>query len=243
MKRDWVALAVCCSVISACGQVSTGKDDKSANNSLAQNPVLVLATGWDEIEMLAAYAKTTIDSSGHFVTSYNKCYHDGSGALTAQDWNNVADAVNASIKSQSPTPPTPDTTSTSDSQVCVPFPTDGSPTVDSYAKVKLNNGQVVTLLENRGVGICSSVIKDQAIANKLVSSLSRVITVAATEDCSGALRAGDRRTLLNGTPDPQASSSPSPTVGKEKPKGKRVNPENKQKQENPEPKKPTPPIY
>lgn len=140
---------------------------------------LVHADGWVEVAMHANYAKTQVDTAGHFETSHNGCRKEAWGALDLKTWNALAAATNKAIRKPA---------LRQEEQYCLGRP-EFWPYMDGNVELVMEDGSKRPLFENRGGEICS-LIADASVATTLLDSLHRVVWAADSEDCPTARRNG-----------------------------------------------------
>lgn len=182
MLRRFALTALIVSLISihvGCGDSGSSSENDSGSpragdganpNGDAAREELVYAKDWQDIYMSANSAKTTIDTSGHFVTTRNACGLDGWGSLEVKDWNEFANIVNAAVAAPV------------GSQQCFAA-TEAWPSMDGFAEVRLEFGQKRNLLETMNGQICTT-ITDTAAAQKLYAALNKMILVADCAQCT-----------------------------------------------------------
>lgn len=173
-------------VLSALSIIATGcvsKSDSQVNASdqpvpaaSPSAPVANYAVGWNQVLIMANYAKTTVDRIGHWATTRNACGKDADGAIELQFWNQLADSVNKAIAAE----PLAEAR-------CTPLPADTK--MDGSAEVGLEQHGIRTLLDVRGDEICTT-IKDEQVASKLIEVISKIVEMADKEDCPNGWGSG-----------------------------------------------------
>jgi hypothetical protein len=131
---------------------------------------VVYAEGWSEALIQANYAKTVIDTTGHFSTTRNACGKDAFGVLSVEDWNLFAKSLNEISKE-----------GLSSNEYCVPAPEDVSRFMDGEVELKLDQGKK-TLYQYKSYEICSN-IQNHQVSDQLLQVINKIIAHADQEDC------------------------------------------------------------
>ncbi|OFZ53793.1 MAG: hypothetical protein A2428_02655 [Bdellovibrionales bacterium RIFOXYC1_FULL_54_43] len=166
-------------ILPACDSapLETGSEAPTATDlDTGEEPATVpmaFANGWTEITMIANYAKTVMDSVGHFTTSRNACGKEDAGAIDLGLWNSLAAASNQAVVVE---------LLPSSGEYCLPHPEGLVKRMDGTAEVTLANGSKRTLFETRGYEACTT-ISDRQVATELLNSLNKMVSVADLEGC------------------------------------------------------------
>ncbi|OFZ19691.1 MAG: hypothetical protein A2X94_16685 [Bdellovibrionales bacterium GWB1_55_8] len=175
-------------LVSACGPSNDGSG-QSAGASAPEPEVppstetrARYAEGWQEIEMIANFAKTKVGVAGHFVTGRNACGKEAYGALELAKWNALVESTNLAIKDE----PLAE-------EYCIKLP-EGVPgeryrVMDGIAEIKLDNGSKRTLFDTKGNETCTKIPNREA-ANQLITLLHAVVVAADIEDCPNGWGSG-----------------------------------------------------
>lgn len=147
--------------------------------------------GWREvvihgIDVQGYKAKVTVSVMAHYLTTRNACNREAYGALSLEDWNQFADAINS--VTQGPPP---------GKKRCISVPSPMVDTIDETMDIvlsdegakRLNKPKSIRLFEFDAEewGICTT-IPDPALSDRLLALAKRVMLVAHTEDCAYAAR-------------------------------------------------------
>jgi hypothetical protein len=188
MNRNWgglwfitltsIMVYSCSSNTSSVPASSSGSQQTPA----AANAI-TYADGWSEVSLQANYAKTFIDSTGHYMTDRNACGQAANGAIDLAIWNKLVVAINSAIKAPLAAPPTGSGSAPSSSPQNCPVEGDNSK-MDGTMSVTLESGKQMTIFENLGPGeVCTS-IADHQIAQNLYDAINVIVVLADQTDCA-----------------------------------------------------------
>lgn len=160
--------------LSACsdatyGPLTSQQPDPSAGANAPTDATL--ANGWTEVRMIANFADTRVNITGHFNTTRNACGKEEDGALDISLWNTLATDINAAIAL---------TPLTDDGEYCVDAPTTKG--MDGSADLMLPGGVKRALFDNRGAQICST-IPDHHLSDEILAQLNQIVIIADQEAC------------------------------------------------------------
>lgn len=177
-------LAALC-LLSCVLQISSCNESNGPPASGIQNPTqpeaapssrveqIVWPKDWNELALEANFAQTSFDSTGHFATSRNACGFEAYGKVELEFWNQLADALNATVL-------TAQVAETE--EYCVAWP--DSPGMDGSVGLKLNATPPVKrpLYYAKGQEICS-LFSDHRFSDKLLALLNQLVQIADKKDC------------------------------------------------------------
>lgn len=160
--------------LSACSDAPYGPNasqqpDPSAGANAPKDATL--ANGWTEIRMIANFADTRLNITGHFNTTRNACGKEEDGALDISVWNTLAADLNTAIGL---------TPLTDDNEYCVDAPT--SKGMDGSVDLILPGGAKRALFDNHGAQICST-ISDHHLSDEILAQLNQIVIIADKEAC------------------------------------------------------------
>jgi hypothetical protein len=151
---------------------SSDANANPANAPITNASGMIYAQGWDDIKLVANYAKTTFDSTGHIITSRNACGKDGATVLDLATWNKIAQVVNDSL------------TAEPGAEYCMPIPDRQWPDrfkFDGTATVTTSSGPRIVLEAKRGE-VCTNVA-DHAKAADLMLTIDKIVDYADKAQC------------------------------------------------------------
>ncbi|MGK5086235.1 hypothetical protein WDW86_01650 [Bdellovibrionota bacterium FG-2] len=150
----------------------TPSPSPSPSPSALPSPVieLVYSKGWKQIIMMANYAKTTVDSLGHFATSRTACGLEEYGALELTFWNEFATKMNLLATAEWGT-----------TEQCYEPPHTARASMDGTVEVQFSN-ELKMVFETKGYEACSF-LKDNTLAKDLLLLFNQIVLISDKEGC------------------------------------------------------------
>ena len=170
--------------LSGCGpsaaptQPAPAPDSGSAGAAAPGPPAAESAVGWQKTSTIANWAKTSVDNTGHFVTSRNACGRPADGALALEKWNSLVMAVNTALT----------LTPLSESK-CVDIPRQSKMDGLAEAQVGDRDTDKRQLIDARGYQLCSK-IPDPQLVISIFKGMSAVVEAADKEECPNGWGSG-----------------------------------------------------
>ena len=171
--------------LSACGQSASpapqapAPDSGAAAGAAAPSAVgAENAVGWQKISTIANWAKTSVDTTGHFITSRNACGRPADGALALEKWNSLVTSVNTAL-----------TLTPLSENKCVDMPRQSK--MDGLAEVQTGDRESDKrpLIDARGYQLCSKIPDPQLVIN-IFEGMSAVVEAADKEECPNGWGSG-----------------------------------------------------
>jgi hypothetical protein len=149
------------------------------------------------VTLVANYAKTFIDNTGHFSTDRNACGQSANGVIDLSQWNTLASAINDAVAAPETDQEAGSTagndpsislagspaSSPASSPANCPTEPDGAK-MDGTMDVTLDSGATKSIFVNMGPGqVCSRII-DPKIAQRVYDAINLVVTQADQTDCA-----------------------------------------------------------
>lgn len=157
---------------------TTVPDPSAASGTTPIAPGAEVAVGWQKISTIANWARTSLDTTGHFMTGRNACGRPADGVLSLDKWNQLVTAVNTALTLQ----PLAE-------NKCVDMPRQSK--MDGLAEVQIGARETDkrALIDARGYQLCSTIPDPQLVMN-IFEGMTAVVEAADKEECPNGWGSG-----------------------------------------------------